>query len=349
MVVPIGRLQKDNCFLIQYLYFSPVCWSAQVSGQKIVILGTGGTIAGTSAQPGDNIGYVAAQVGVQQLVAAIPGLEQAARGPLVAEQVAQIDSKDMDCEVWRNLALRCVHHLSDPLVRGIVITHGTDTLEETAWFLHEVLDASAKPVVLTCAMRPATALAPDGPQNLLDAVAVAATPGARGVLAVASGEIHGARQIQKVHPYRVHAFNSGEGGALGWVEEGGVRLSLAWPPSSDGSSSSAIDAIAEVSVWPRVEVLVSHAGATGSMVDALVRDGVHGLVVACTGNGTIHHALEAALLRAQGAGVRVVRSTRCPEGQVLPKPGDAFPDSRGLSPLKARISLVLELLSRPST
>jgi L-asparaginase len=125
-----------------------------VSGQKIVVLGTGGTIAGTSAQAGDNIGYTAAQVGVGQLLAAVPGLQQAARGVLVAEQVAQIDSKDMDGHVWQALALRCAHHLEDPEVRGVVITHGTDTLEETAWFLHEVLDTRAKPVVLTCAMRP---------------------------------------------------------------------------------------------------------------------------------------------------------------------------------------------------
>lgn len=315
-----------------------------MSGQKIVILGTGGTIAGTSAQAGDNIGYVAAQVGVQQLMAAVPGLEQAARGPLVAEQVAQLDSKDMAHGVWRDLALRCAHHLADPQVQGVVITHGTDTLEETAWFLHEVLDVRAKPVVLTCAMRPSTALAPDGPQNLLDAVAVAATPGARGVLAVASGEIHGARRVQKVHPYRVHAFSSGEGGPLGWVEEGNVRLEQDWPPAPTGHAKGAIEDIADVSLWPRVEVLFSHAGATGALVDVLVRDGVQGLVVACTGNGTIHHALEAALLRAQQSGVRVVRSTRCPEGQVLPKPGDALPDSGGLSPFKARISLMLELL-----
>jgi L-asparaginase len=246
--------------------------------------------------------------------------------------------------VWQALALRCAHHLEDPEVRGVVITHGTDTLEETAWFLHEVLDTRAKPVVLTCAMRPATALTPDGPQNLLDAVAVAVTPGARGVLAVAAGEIHGARQVQKVHPYRVNAFNSGEAGPLGWVEEGAVRLVQDWPLALGVPALNAIENVVNAAAWPRVEVVISHAGASGTMVDALVRDGVQGLVVACTGNGTIHHALEAALLRAQEAGVRVVRSTRCSEGQVLPKPGDALPDSKGLSPLKARISLMLELL-----
>ena len=314
-----------------------------MSGQKIVVLGTGGTIAGTSAQAGDNIGYTAAQVGVAQLLAAVPGL-QAMAGTLLTEQVAQIDSKDMDGEVWRALALRCAHHLADPDVRGIVITHGTDTLEETAWFLHQVLDAR-KPVVLTCAMRPATALAPDGPQNLLDAVAVATAPGACGVVMVAAGEVHGARHVQKVHPYRVNAFTSGDVGPLGFVEEGAVRLTQNWPPALDGKAQAAIERIANIVTWPRVEIVVSHAGATGAVVDALVRDGVQGLVVACTGNGTIHHALEAALLRAQAAGVKVVRSTRCPLGQVLPKAGDVLPDSHGLSPVKARIALMLALLS----
>ncbi|MFN7154879.1 MAG: asparaginase [Acidovorax sp.] len=314
-----------------------------MSGQKIVVLGTGGTIAGTSEQAEDNIGYTAAQVGVAQLLEAVPGLEALAM-VLHSEQVAQIDSKDMDGEVWLALARRCAHHIEDPVVRGIIITHGTDTLEETAWFLHQTLNAH-KPVVLTCAMRPSTALTPDGPQNLLDAVAVAMTSGASGVLAVAAGEVHGALHVQKVHPYRVHAFTSGDVGPLGFVEEGTLRLTQNWPLALDGKARIAIEKIANADAWPRVEIVISHAGATGAVVDALVRDDVQGLVVACTGNGTMHHALEAALLRAQDAGVKVVRSTRCPEGQVLPKRGDLFPDSRGLSPVKARIALMLDLLN----
>lgn len=316
-----------------------------MKGQKIVVLGTGGTIAGTSARPDDNIGYVAAQVGVAQLLAAVPGLAHAAGGAaLHTEQVAQIDSKDMDTAVWLALARRCREHLQDPEVRGIVITHGTDTLEETAWFLHEVLDTRAKPVVLTCAMRPVTALSPDGPQNLLDAVAVAATSGARGVLAVAAGEIHGAHDVQKVHPYRANAFSAGDAGPLGWVEEGQIRLASNWPSALDGRAFEAIEKIAETSAWPRVHVVLSHAGADGAAVHALTAAGADGLVVACTGNGTIHHALEAALLAAQASGVQVVRATRCAQGRVLPKPGDALRDSDGLSPVKARIALMLDLL-----
>ena len=317
----------------------------QVSAGKIVVLGTGGTIAGRAEQAGDNIGYVAGQVGVQALLDAVPGLAQAAQRLVQVEQVAQIDSKNMDFGVWSALAGRCRELLNDDAVQAIVVTHGTDTLEETAWFLHSVLDAH-KPVVLACAMRPATAIAPDGPQNLLDAMAVANAAGACGVLVVCAGAVHGARQVQKVHPYRVDAFSSGESGPLGWVEEGRVRLAQNWHQPHAGWAQAAMNSIAKRSPWPRVEVVMSYSGASGSTVDALARDGVHGLVVAATGNGTLHHALQAALERAQQAGLRVRVTTRCPLGQVLSLPwaDAALPLAPGLIAVKARISLMLELL-----
>jgi L-asparaginase len=171
---------SSNCIFNQFL---KVCKSWCKDNSKIVILGTGGTIAGAGGQ---------------------------------------VDSKDMGFEVWRELALRCAHWLADTTVKGIVITHGTDTLEETAWFLQSVL-AAGKPVVLTCAMRPATALAPDGPQNILDAVTVALDPLATGVVAVCAGVVHSARDVQKDHPYRLDAFSSGDAGPLGFVEENAVR------------------------------------------------------------------------------------------------------------------------------
>ncbi len=135
----------------------------------VVVLGTGGTIAGAASEASDNVGYVAGQRSVADLLRAVPALAGAA---LETEQLAQLDSKDMTHAVWRLLALRCAHHLTRPEVVGIVITHGTDTLEETAWFLQRTL-APERPVVLVAAMRPATSLQADGPQNLLDAVAVA--------------------------------------------------------------------------------------------------------------------------------------------------------------------------------
>jgi L-asparaginase len=311
----------------------------QVAGKKIAVLATGGTIAGRAAAPEDNIGYTAAQLGVQELLAAIPAL---ARLPLVAEQVAQVDSKDMSFEIWRQLALRSAHWLAQEDVSGVVITHGTDTLEETAYFLHAVL-APAKPVVLTCAMRPATALVPDGPQNLLDAIAVARAPGASGVVAVCAGVIHSALDVAKQHTYRLDAFSSGDAGPIGYVEEGELRLLRHWPLADQGAAQ-ALDKFTRADHWPRVEIVMNHAGAGGAIVDALVAQGVEGLVVAGTGNGSVHHELEAALRQARSRGVRVVRSTRCPQGRVLARPDDTLPDSAGLSPVKARIALMLELL-----
>ncbi|MBS0339526.1 MAG: asparaginase [Proteobacteria bacterium] len=313
--------------------------------RRVLVLGTGGTIAGRAASSGDNIGYVAGQVGVAELLA---GIEAPPGVALEAEQVAQVDSKDMEFSIWCALARRCMQVLADPAVSGIVITHGTDTLEETAFFLHSVLQAF-KPVVLTCAMRPATALSPDGPQNVRDAISVAATPDARGVTVACAGVVHAGRDVQKVHTYRTDAFSSGDAGPVGFVEEGEVRLARPWPEGPQGAH--------HVRQWlsdldpPRVEIVLSHAGARGALIDALIAErmqgapgAVHGLVLAATGNGTLHHEIEQAAGRAQAAGIRVVRATRCAQGRILAKPGDSIADAGALSPVKARIALQLELL-----
>jgi L-asparaginase len=304
-----------------------------VAIEKIVVLGTGGTIAGRAASAQDNLGYTAAQVGVSELVNGLPALQGRA---VITEQVAQLDSKDMGFTTWMALAQRCGHWLAQADVRGIVITHGTDTMEETAYFLQAVL-APAKPVVLTGAMRPATSAAADGPQNLADAVAVAAAEGARGVTVVFAGKVHGALDVAKVHSYRTDAFDSGDAGPLAYVEEGCLRLVRDWP------AAQAARALPAGAAWPRVEIVLSHAGADGAIVRALVGQGVRGLVAAGTGNGTLHHALEAALLEAQAAGVRVVRASRCAQGRVLPHAGDTLPHAAGLSAVKARIALMLDL------
>lgn len=319
-----------------------------MAGKKIVVLGTGGTIAGLSPDPGQagagQWAYRAGQLGVDQLLAAIPALKGL---PLFSEQVVQVDSKDMDASVWQALAARCAHWLHDDDIQGLVITHGTDTLEETAYFLHRVL-APAKPVVLTCAMRPADAPAPDGPQNLVDAVAVVRSAGAQGVLVVCAGQVHGPQDVAKVHPYRLDAFSSGDAGPIGWVEAGHFRRLRDWPVAADGRAGAIAAAVARHAphAWPRVEIVLNHVGADGLIVDALVTAGVRGLVAAGTGNGTLSDALESALLRARAAGAEVVRSTRCASGQVLPHPGDAIAAVSGLSPVKARVALQLELLAQ---
>jgi L-asparaginase len=301
---------------------------------KVVILGTGGTIAGTAADAGDNVGYTAAQLGVAQLVAAVPPL---AGQPIEAEQVAQIDSKDMTLAILRRLAERVQAHLSRADVAGVVITHGTDTLEETAYGLHRVLQAD-KPVVLTAAMRPATSLQADGPQNLLDAVTVARTAGQGGVVAVMAGRVWAGCELRKLHSYRIEAFGAGEAGALGWLEEGALRRSRPWP-ASKALGVSAMPADDATAPW--VAVLTSHAGASGREVDALVAAGVQGIVVATTGNGSVHAALEASLRRAQAAGVAVLRATRCAQGGIVGGEGAALEAADILTPAQARLELVL--------
>ncbi|MCW7541235.1 asparaginase [Aquabacterium sp. A7-Y] len=305
--------------------------------RSIVILGTGGTIAGTAVEAGDTIGYRAAQLGVASLVRDVPGLAGQA---LETEQVAQLDSKDMDYGVWQALARRCAHHLARPEVGGLVITHGTDTLEETAYLLQRVL-APSKPVVLTAAMRPASALHPDGPQNLLDALRVANEPGARGVLAVLGGTVHPGAEVRKSHTYRLDAFCSGDAGPLAYVEAGQLRRLREWP-QGEGLGLDLLEP--EAADWPWVELVSSHAGADGRVVSALQALGVQGLVVLATGNGTVHERLEAALVRARAAGVKVWRSTRCAQGRVLAKPGDLLPDAGALTPFKARVEVLLQLL-----
>jgi L-asparaginase len=304
--------------------------------QRVVILGTGGTIAGTAANAADNVGYTAGQLSVETLVAAVPAL---AAIELECEQVAQLDSKDMSHAVWQRLARRVAHHAARDDVAGVVITHGTDTLEETAWFLHRVL-APSKPVVLTAAMRPATALQADGPQNLLDAVTVARETAAHGVVAVLAGRIHGAADVAKRHSYGIDAFDSGDAGPIALIEEGQLRMFRPWPA---GEALGLARIARDVARWPRVEVVTSHAGASGAVVDALVAQGVHGLVVSATGNGTVHEAIEAALVDAMASGVKVLRATRCAGGAVIGN--GQLPSAGALSPVKARIELLLELLA----
>lgn len=296
-----------------------------------VVLGTGGTIAGAAASATDNVGYTAAQRGVDQLVAAVPPL---AAVPLDMEQVAQVDSKDMGPAIWAVLARRAAFHLARPEVGGVVVTHGTDTLEETACLLQRVL-APAKPLVLTAAMRPATSLQADGPQNLLDAVTLAREPGARGVMLAFGGRVFAAEGLRKADAYRLDAFDGPE---VARIEEGRVRLTGAWP---EGLPIGAGLLPEDEAAWPRVAWITSHAGFDPALVDAAVAAGFDGLVVAGTGNGTLHHALAAALERARAAGVEVRVTTRCASGRVIGAPAD-----QPVGPAQARVALLLELMLR---
>ena len=156
-----------------------------------------------------------------------------------------------------------------------------------------------------------------------------------------------ALDVQKIHTYQLNAFGSGDAGMIGFVEENKLKLMRNWPVAEVKIAHAATENVALLNLtktWPVVEIVMNYAGASGAMVDALVVQGVRGLVVAGTGNGTVHRALEASLIKAQASGVEVVRATRCTQGRVLPRWDDQFPTSNGLSPVKARIDMTLRLM-----
>ena len=310
---------------------------------KICILTTGGTIAGKAARSDALTGYRAGALGAGELLAAVPEIADICA--VESEEVAAIDSKDMTEAVWLRLAARIEAALAAGAA-GVVVTHGTDTLEETAYFLHLVVK-SEKPVVLTGAMRPATALSADGPLNLLDAVRLAASPEAhgQGALVVLNGEIHSARDVQKVHTIAVQAFASPDVGALGRMEEGSPHFRRR--VLTRHTRESEFD-LASVTALPYVPILYGHAGTDARLARAAIESGAAGVVHAGTGNGSIHEALLATLAAAAEKGIGVVRASRTGAGAVLfaeSAYADAgFIDADTLPPAKARILLALALL-----
>jgi L-asparaginase len=235
----------------------------------------------------------------------------------------------------------------------VVVTHGTDTLEETAYLLHLSVK-SDKPVVLTAAMRPSSALSADGPLNLLNAVIVAGNAKARGqgVLVAFNNRIHSARDVVKTSTYAVDAFQSPEIGALGWVQDGRVEFQRSVVRPHTGATPFVIDS--NSAAWPLVEVVTSYAGVSRVAVDALVSAGVKGIVVAGTGNGSIHSTVQTALAEAAAKGVAIVRSSRVGSGHVM-RNGAAADDALGfvtagaLNPYKARVLLMLALAAGHTT
>jgi L-asparaginase len=310
----------------------------QSEASTLVVLGTGGTIAGAAARPQDHVGYTAGALTADELVAAVPVLQGL---PIETETVARLDSCDMDPHTWVALARRAAHHLARPEVTGVVVTHGTDTLEETAYFLHRTVQAD-KPLVLTAAMRPATAPSADGPQNLLDALRLAQHPGARGVLAVLGGTVYSGVDLRKVHGYRVEAFSSGDAGPLAVLEDGALRQFRAWP-NCRALMAEALRV--DPSRWPVVDIVISHAGVRAATLDALADAGAQGIVIAGTGNGSVHVNLREAARRAESSGVRVWRSSRCQLGGVVGNNDSSLHSAGPLTPVQARVELMLLLLT----
>ena len=325
----------------------------QANNQKIVVLGTGGTIAGESNSENEGLAYQAAQRSIHELMRAVAGKSQVLPNALNGfqfdtEQVSQIDSKDMDFDIWYQLAMRCDHWLSQADVHSVVITHGTDTLEETAYFLSQVIQHH-KPIVLTCAMRPANFKDADGPQNMRDALNAASQMEGQGVWLVAAGEIHHSQFVQKVHPTRLNAFDSGEWGPVAEMHDDQIHWrqgALESCPKHQLNAGMTIHALPSPMAWPWVEIITNHVHATAKHVEVLVDAGVDGLVVAGTGNGSICRVSKEALLKAQTRGVEICLASRCNQGPVVQTPNHAFEIAKELNPAKARVALILNIMSK---
>jgi L-asparaginase len=327
--------------------------SASVAQQKklpnIVILATGGTIAGAAAT-GTQAGYTSGAVTIDAMIAAVPGIRDLAN--IKGEQISNVGSQDISFDIMLTLAKRINELLATPQVDGIVVTHGTDTMEETAFFLNLVVK-SDKPVVLVGSMRPSTAVSADGPLNLYDAIAVAADPNARGlgVLVVMNDWIHGAHSLTKTSTTAVQTFMSPLRGLVGVSTYG--KNDYYNSPHWKHTTGSEFD-ITNVTKLPRVDIIFGCADMSPDLIDAAVANGAKGIVIAGVGNGNMNKASLEAAERAAKKGVVVVRSSRVATGAVgrnIEVKDDelGFVASDELNPQKARILLMLALVKPRST
>jgi L-asparaginase len=330
----------------------PARAAAQAAGGKlpnIVVLATGGTIAGAAASD-VQAAYTSGQVGVEQLLAAVPQAKKLA--VLRGEQISNIGSQDMNDEVWLKLAIRLNELLAMPDVDGVVITHGTDTIEETAYFLNLVVK-SGKPVVLTAAMRPSTALSADGPLNFYNAVAVAGNreSGGRGVLVVVNDWVHGAASLTKTSTTAVQTFWSPLSGLMGTVAYGEVEYYRG--PVGKHTTGSVFSVDKGMSL-PRVDIIMAHENMDGAMIDAAVAAGAKGVVIAGVGNGNMTAAAIATLGKHAKNGIVCVRSSRVATGRVgrnveVDDDKNGFVASLTLNPQKSRVLLRLALVKTRDT
>jgi L-asparaginase len=320
----------------------------QARKPNIVILATGGTIAGAAAT-GTQSGYTSGAVTIDAMLAAVPGIKDLAE--IKGEQVANVGSQDMSFDIMLKVAKRLNEVLAGAGVDGAVITHGTDTMEETAFFLNLVVK-SEKPVVMVGSMRPSTAVSADGPLNLYNAVAVAADPRAkgRGVLVVMNDWIHAAHSLTKTSTTDLQTFMSPLRGLVGVTAYG--KQDFYSSPMWKHTSATEFD-IATVTKLPRVDILMAYADMPPDMIDASVKAGAKGIVIAGVGNGNMNAVSIDAAARAVKSGVVVVRSSRVPLGLVgrnveVKDDQLGFIASDELNPQKSRILLALALL-KPHT
>ena len=311
---------------------------------NVTILATGGTIAGSGASSTTTVGYTAATVGVDTLIKAVPELSKVAQ--VKGEQVFQIASENMTNEHWLTLAKRVNVLLAQSDVDGIVITHGTDTLEETAYFLDLVVK-SKKPVVLVGAMRPGTALSADGPINLYNAVLLAASPDSagKGVLVAMADQIHSARDVSKTNTSTPDSFKTTELGLLGYIQ--GNKPYFYRASTRKHTAETEFD-ISKLDKLPQVDIVYGYANVGPVALNALVAAGAKGIIHAGVGDGSLAATVKTALIAARKQGVMVVRASRVGQG-ILARNGEANDDELDfvaadtLNPQKARILLMLAL------
>jgi L-asparaginase len=310
---------------------------------RVIILATGGTIAG-AGKSAERAGYTAGKIPIDDLVGSIPSVKKIAN--ISGEQISSIGSQDMTTDIWKKLAVRANEIFSKNEADAIVITHGTDTQEETAYFLDLVV-ASEKPVVLTGSMRPATAISADGPKNLYDAITVAVSPKSkgRGVLVSFNEGIYDAREVMKLSTTKVNAFGSPNSGPIGQVYDGKVEYYMTSMREVNVKTPFKITADTKL---PRVDIVYMYADAPADMIDMLIDKKVDGIVIAGVGNGNFNKAFMDAVKSAVKAGIVVCRASRTPSGRVVLE--DEIDDealgtivSDDLTPQKARVMLMLGL------
>jgi L-asparaginase len=315
-----------------------------------MILATGGTIAGTGATSTSTVGYTAAKVAIDKLIKAVPELKKVAN--VKGEQVFQIASENMNNEYWLKLAKRVNTLLAQTDVDGIVITHGTDTIEETAYFLNLVVK-SRKPVVIVGAMRPSTALSADGPINLYNAVLLAGNKDAagKGLLVVLNDQINAAREVTKTNTSTLDTFKAPELGLLGYMQDN--RPTFYRQSTRRHTADSEFD-VMQLDVLPQVDIVYGYANVNRIAIDAFMAAGARGIIYAGTGDGSLADSVKPALVEARKQGVIIVRSSRVGEGIVARNGEDNddqldFVVSDTLNPQKARILLMLALTKTINT
>jgi L-asparaginase len=323
--------------------------AAQQRKPNIVILATGGTIAGAAAT-GTQSAYTSGAVTIDSMIAAVPGIGDLAN--IKGEQISNVGSQDMSFDIMLRLAKRINQLLAMPDIDGVVITHGTDTMEETAFFLNLVVK-SDKPVVMVGSMRPSTAVSADGPLNLYDGVAVAADPNAkgRGVLVVMNDWIQGAHSLTKTSTTAVQTFTSPLLGVVGVSAYG--KNEFYNNPTWRHTTGSEFD-VTNVTKLPRVDIIFACADMPADLIEAAAANGAAGIVIAGVGNGNMNKASLDAAERQAKKGVVIVRSSRVPTGSVgrnveVNDDKMGFVASDELNPQKARILLMLALLKPRNT